>query len=56
MEPDSPPRNSLAHVVVLDDDAELRVLIADYLEQHEFRVTTAASGRTAQTSGKRGKK
>lgn len=40
--------SDLTHVVVLDDDAELRVLIADYLEQHDFRVTTAASGDEAR--------
>ena len=37
-----------AHIVVLDDDGELRRLIADYLEQHGMRVTTAASGAEAR--------
>jgi two-component system response regulator RegX3 len=32
------------HVIALDDDAEVRRLVAEYLEQNEFRVTTVASG------------
>lgn len=36
------------HVVVLDDDAELRRLIADYLGQHGMRITTVASGAEAR--------
>jgi DNA-binding response OmpR family regulator len=32
------------HVIDLDDDAEVRRLVAEYLEQNEFRVTTVASG------------
>ncbi len=41
---DGPP----PHVVVLDDDAQLRQLIADYLEQHGFRITTTGSGAEAR--------
>lgn len=32
------------HIVVLDDDANLRLLIAEYLESHNLRVTLVASG------------
>ncbi|MCW2337174.1 two-component system OmpR family response regulator [Sphingobium sp. B2D3A] len=32
------------HVVVLDDDAELRTLICEYLEAHELRVSAVGSG------------
>lgn len=32
------------HVVVVDDDAKLRALAADYLQQHGFRVSTAENG------------
>jgi len=48
MPPENPGTGNLTHVVVLDDDPELRILVAEYLEQHEFRVTTAASGREAR--------
>lgn len=32
------------HVVIVDDDAKLRSLASDYLQQHGFRVSTADSG------------
>jgi DNA-binding response OmpR family regulator len=32
------------HVIALDDDADVRRLVAEYLGQNEFRVTTVASG------------
>ena len=32
------------HVIALDDDADVRRLVAEYLEQNDFRVTTVASG------------
>lgn len=32
------------HVVILDDDAKLRLLICEYLETHDFRVSTVGSG------------
>lgn len=32
------------HVVVLDDDAKLRLLIGEYLEAHDLRVSAVASG------------
>jgi two-component system, OmpR family, response regulator len=33
------------HVLVVDDDRELRVLVGKYLAEHGFRVTQAANGR-----------
>jgi DNA-binding response OmpR family regulator len=32
------------HVLVVDDDESLRQLVNDYLAQHDFRVSAAASG------------
>jgi len=39
---------ALAHVLAIDDDPILRQAIADYLGQHEFRVTAVADGRAMQ--------
>jgi DNA-binding response OmpR family regulator len=39
---------SLAHVLAIDDDPILREAVADYLGQHEFRVTAVADGRAMQ--------
>ena len=33
------------HVLVVDDDRELRALVSKYLTEHGFRVTPAANGR-----------
>ncbi|MFL6657875.1 MAG: response regulator [Massilia sp.] len=33
------------HILIVDDDEEIRALLAQYLEKHGFRVSTAASGR-----------
>ena len=33
------------HVLVVDDDRELRALVGKYLAEHGFRVTQAANGR-----------
>ena len=32
------------HVLAIDDDADMRQLIADYLGQNDLRVTTVATG------------
>jgi two-component system OmpR family response regulator len=34
------------HILVVDDDAEIRTLLGDYLRQHGFRATTVADGAT----------
>jgi two-component system OmpR family response regulator len=36
---------STCHVLVVDDDRELRALLCKYLTEHGFRVTQAANGR-----------
>ena len=33
------------HILVVDDDAEIRSLLREYLQKQEYRVTTAANGR-----------
>jgi two-component system, OmpR family, response regulator len=33
------------HILVVDDDAEIRSLLSEYLEKHEYRVSTAANGQ-----------
>lgn len=35
----------MKHVLVIDDDAAMRHLIADYLTIHAFKVTTVADNR-----------
>jgi len=37
--------NERPHVVIVDDDREIRGLLAQYLEKHDFRTTTVADGR-----------
>jgi two-component system, OmpR family, response regulator len=34
----------MTHALLVDDDAELRTLVADYLQRYGLRVTTLASG------------
>ena len=33
------------HVLIVDDDREIRSLLAQYLEKHEFRTTAVADGK-----------
>jgi two-component system, OmpR family, response regulator len=33
------------HILVVDDDQEIRTLLADYLERNDFRVSTLPDGR-----------
>jgi two-component system, OmpR family, response regulator len=42
------PSTVLAHVLAVDDDPTIREAIADYLRQHEFRVTAVADGSAMQ--------
>ena len=37
----------MKRVLVVEDDREIRKLLKDYLEEHEYLVTEAAEGRTA---------
>ena len=34
-----------AHLLIVDDDREIRTLLAQYLEKHDFRTTAVADGR-----------
>lgn len=38
-------RDVETQILIVDDDAEIRDLLAHYLEQEQFRVVTASSGR-----------
>jgi len=38
------------HVLALDDDADMRQLIADYLGENDLRVTTVATGADMETA------
>ncbi|HEV7443788.1 MAG TPA: response regulator, partial [Steroidobacteraceae bacterium] len=33
------------HLVIVDDDREIRTLLSQYLEKHDFRTTAVAEGR-----------
>jgi two-component system, OmpR family, response regulator len=37
--------NERPHLLIVDDDREIRGLLAQYLEKHEFRTTAVADGR-----------
>ena len=37
-----------AHILLIDDDREIRDLLTRFLEKHEFRVTAARDGREAR--------
>ena len=37
--------NDRPHLLIVDDDREIRGLLAQYLEKHEFRTTTVPDGR-----------
>ena len=43
MQTQSPP--AAFHVLVVDDDPTIRETIAEYLSEHEFRVTTVGDGQ-----------
>ena len=37
--------NELPHILIVDDDREIRSLLGQYLERHEFRTTAVADGK-----------
>ncbi len=37
--------NERPHLLIVDDDREIRALLAQYLERHEFRATAVRDGR-----------
>jgi len=45
MASDSPQAGTAPHVLVVDDDRDLRELLTEYLGKNELRVTAVASGR-----------
>lgn len=38
------------HILIVDDDREIRTLLGDYLEKNGFRVTAVADGRGMQST------
>jgi two-component system OmpR family response regulator len=38
------------HILVVDDDAEIRSLLREYLQKHGYRVTAVADGRAMQAA------
>ncbi len=42
------------HILIVDDDPQIRDLLQDYLQQHHFRVTTARDGHDMWRALKRG--
>ena len=44
LQPQASSQAGLPHVLAVDDDPVIRELIADYLGQNDFRVTTVADG------------
>ena len=43
-----PPNDDAPHVLVVDDDRRLRVLLSSFLRKHGYRVTVAASAAEAR--------
>ncbi len=44
----------LPHILIVDDDREIRELLARFLERNRFRVTTARDGREARRAWSNG--
>ena len=38
------------HILVVDDDAEIRVLLLEYLQKHGYRATAVADGKGMQAA------
>lgn len=45
-----PPPDDAPHVLVVDDDQKIRDLLARYLQEHSFRVSTAENVPTARAA------
>ena len=43
-------RPPVLHVLVIDDDPQMREAIAEYLSEHEFRVTTVGDGQAMRAA------
>jgi two-component system phosphate regulon response regulator OmpR len=46
----SGPDDNAPHILVVDDDSRIRDLLARYLNDHGFRVTTAADAQSARAT------
>ena len=44
------PDDNCPHILVIDDDSRIRDLLARYLQEHGFRVTTAIDAASALPS------
>lgn len=44
---------SVAHVLIVDDDSQIRSLLREYLERHNYRVSEAREGNEMQRALKR---
>ena len=42
--------NTPDHILVVDDDTEIRNLLHEYLQKHGYRVTTAADGKSLRAA------
>ena len=38
------------HILIVDDDAEIRSLLREYLQKQDFRVTAVADGKGLRTA------
>jgi DNA-binding response OmpR family regulator len=45
MNPACPPSPASAHILIVDDDADVRELVVEYLGRNDLRVSAASSGR-----------
>ena len=39
------PMSDRPHLVIVDDDREIRTLLSQYLEKHDFRTTAVPDGK-----------
>jgi len=46
----SGPEDNAPHILVVDDDSRIRDLLARYLQEHGFRVSTAVDAASARAA------
>ena len=44
------------HILVVDDELEMRRLLSDYLQKNGYRVSTAADGKAMRAASTRSKR